>query len=236
MALRQLIEIDEARCNGCGQCLLDCAEGALELVNGKARVVSDILCDGLGACLSGCPRDALHLVWREAPDFDEEAVRARRQGLADAGCRGGQAEIFSTRPSGEQASARGTGRAVPHWPLKLRLVPAGAVFLDQADISLVADCAAPASPDFHELVRDRVVMLACPKFEDKEGIRKKLVELFRSASIRDVEVLRMEVPCCAPLTRLCQEAAREAGLAVEVRERILGRDGGLLKTPAGRLL
>ena len=234
MAMRQLIEIDEDRCNGCGQCIMDCAEGALEIANGKAKVVADVLCDGLGACMGGCPQDALKIVVREAPDFDEDAVHARKHqaGAAAAGCKGAQAELFVSMsrmvPSAGTFGEAGEG-AVGHWPMKLRLVPADAPYLRGAKITLAADCAAPASPVFQQYVAGRVVIIACPKFEDKQAIKAKLGEILRQSGMAEIDVLRMEVPCCSPLTMLCREAVQEAGSSCVVRERIMGRDGRVLQ-------
>jgi MinD superfamily P-loop ATPase containing an inserted ferredoxin domain len=221
MAMRQIIEINEDLCNGCGQCLLDCAEGALQIVDGKAKVVSDILCDGLGACLSGCPQDALKLVTREAPEFDEEAVHARIVSGASA-CSGAKAAIFTPPTDGNGSVGHG---AIKHWPVKLRLTPADAPFLKKANVTLAADCAAPASSGFHSLAEDRLVVIACPKFEDKEDILRKLEDMFRKSDLCSVEVLHMEVPCCGPLAALCREAATRAGYSGELRVRVLGRDG-----------
>ena len=221
MAMRQIIEINEDLCNGCGQCILDCAEGALQIVDGKAKVVADILCDGLGACLSGCPQDALKLVTREAPDFDEEAVHARLASGASS-CSGAQAAVFApTVPAGD---TKGHG-AIKHWPVKLRLAPADAPFFKRANLTLAADCAAPACSNFHSLTDDRLVVIACPKFENKEEILRKLEDLFRQSDLNSIEVLRMEVPCCGPLAALCEEAASRVGYAGEFRVRVLGRDG-----------
>ena len=252
---RNIIEIDKERCNGCGQCVLDCAEGAIAIIDGKATVVSESYCDGLGACLSGCPQNALTIVRREAPPFDEEAAlrhvaRQKEQAAASGtsctcsseapaperlgcGCSGTVVQEFAPHPlreitsRQEKAEAPG-GMAVftearRTWPVKLRLVPPTAPFLKGADLLLAADCAPAASSRFHELAAGRVVLIACPKFEDNGELRERLSALFAAAHPASVTVMRMEVPCCRGLASVCREVAEAH--AVPVREVIVGRDG-----------
>lgn len=287
---RNIIEIDRDRCNGCGRCVLDCAEGAIAIIDGKAAVVSDSYCDGLGACLSGCPQGALSIVRREAAPFDEEAAlrhaassKAEARPDAPKGCPGSAVRTFPGQPSGNvsgndpasgavpafgvspasapmtkcddssnasfgvsSAPGRATGRpsgrnfgAAPasgpgalasglfagarSWPVKLRLAPPSAPFLRNADLLVAADCSAAASPRFHELAAGKVVLIACPKFE--EGVRERLTELCRVARPASLTVLRMEVPCCRGLVAACRDAASDCGDAFPVHERIMGCDG-----------
>ena len=287
---RNILEIDRDRCNGCGRCVLDCAEGAIAIIDGKAAVVSDSYCDGLGACLSGCPQGALSIVRREAAPFDEEAAlrhaassRAEARPDASKGCPGSAVRTFPGQPSGNvsgndpasgavpafgdspasgpmttcddssnasfgvsSAPGRATGRpsglnfgAAPasgpgalasglfagarSWPVKLRLAPPSAPFLRNADLLVAADCSAAASPRFHELAAGKVVLIACPKFE--EGVRERLTELCRVARPASLTVLRMEVPCCRGLVAACRDAASDCGDAFPVHERIMGCDG-----------
>ena len=216
---RNIIEIDRERCNGCGQCVLDCAEGAIAIIDGKATVVSDSYCDGLGACLSGCPQNALAIVRREAVPFDEEAAmrhvarqkEERRQ------------QLF--QPLGKHEPHGPVGERRQTWPVKLRLVPPSAPFLKGADILLAADCSAPASARFCEIASGKVVLIACPKFEDNQEMRARLVALFTEARPASVTVLRMEVPCCRGIAAVCHEAAEECGISV--RELVMGRNGEL---------
>lgn len=242
---RNIIEIDRDRCNGCGQCVLDCAEGAIAIIDGKAAVVSDSYCDGLGACLSGCPQNALAIVRREAAPFDEEAAmrhvarqkEARRQqlfqplgkqephGTLGCGCSGTTVHEFAPRkPQGNEAAGP-VGERRQTWPVKLRLVPPSAPFLKGADILLAADCSAPASARFHEIASGKVVLIACPKFEDNQEMRARLVALFTEARPSSVTALRMEVPCCRGIAAVCREAAGECG--IPVHELVMGRDGEL---------
>lgn len=225
---RPIIEIDEEKCNGCGQCILDCAEGALAIVNGKAKLVSDVFCDGLGACLN-CPQGALRLVEREAPEFDEAAALAaktQRDGRPDphaghghGGCPGSMARTF-TPLTGGAAPALGSGPAslaaqVPSWPIQLRLVPPTAPYLRGANILLAAHCAGFALPNLHaDWIQGRIPIIACPKLEDNELLVEKLTAIFKSGGIAGITVLRMSVPCCGGLDRLVLRALKESGSTI----------------------
>ena len=242
---RNIIEIDRERCNGCGQCVLDCAEGAIAIIDGKATVVSDSYCDGLGACLSGCPQNALAIVRREAVPFDEEAAmrhvarqkEERRQqlfqplgkhephGTLGCGCSGATVQEFAPRKRQESKAAGPVGERRQTWPVKLRLVPPSAPFLKGADILLAADCSAPASARFCEIASGKVVLIACPKFEDNQEMRARLVALVTEARPASVTVLRMEVPCCRGIAAVCHEAAELCDISV--RELVMGRNGEL---------
>lgn len=232
---RKVIEIDEERCNGCGQCVLDCAEGAIRIVDGKAKVISDNLCDGLGACIGGCPQDALHIVERLAPPFDEQAVHAQLEAQKTpplaCGCPGSLAQQLHKPASGvpvSGASAPGVG----HWPVKLRLMPTTAPFLAEAHVLLAADCAPVVCQDFASLASGKVVLTSCPKFEDTEALAQKLTEICVTQRPSRITVLRMEVPCCQRLAQWVNEAVaraeQECGQSVPVTHVCLGRDGRLL--------
>ena len=222
---RPIIEIDEAKCNGCGQCALDCAEGALAVIDGKARLISEVFCDGLGACLN-CPQGALTLTTREAPEFDEKAAlaaKARRESPDGAeraaqprpagGCPGSAAR--SLRPlAGPAAAATDAALRVelPTWPIQLRLVPPQAPFLNGAHLLLAAHCAGFALPRLHrDWLAGRVPLIACPKLEDNALLLEKLTAILRGGRIAGLTVLRMSVPCCGGLDRLAREALDKAG-------------------------
>ena len=205
--IRDIIEIDEERCTGCGQCVLDCAEGAIALVEGKARIVADIYCDGLGACLAGCPENALRVIRREAEAFDEEAVRARflRQGRADS-------------PFARPGALR--------WPLKIMLLRAETPFLKGVDLLVAADCAAFAAPDFHgRLAKGKTLLIGCPKFEGGDVLARQLGAIVRTAGPKSLLVVRMEVPCCKALSQACRDALKMAGGRISLREAVVGRGG-----------
>ncbi len=192
---RPMIRIDEAKCDGCGLCVTACAERALTVVDGKARVVEDRLCDGMGACLGHCPRGALTVENLEAAPFDEAAVK-RHLAARNAPLR--------------------------QWPIQLALLNPLAPFLQEADLVLAADCAGFAHPRFHEdLLRGRPFAVACPKLDDPQRSVDRLANLLRGARTRSITILRMEVPCCGGLEILAQRAAKQAGVDIPVSSEIV---------------
>ncbi len=227
MAKRLIIEIDEDRCNGCGQCVLDCAEGALAVVDGKAKLIRDSYCDGLGACLN-CPEGALTLIEREAEEFDEEAAltaKAQREGTAPShaghgpqgvmprpgGCPGSMARALKPLTPGTVADNPELAADMPSWPIQLRLVPPAAPFLKGAQLLLAAHCAGFALPNLHkDWLAGRIPVIACPKLEDNEALLEKLTAIIASGQIAGLTVLRMSVPCCGGLERLVQQALKNA--------------------------
>ena len=219
--LRPIIEIDEEKCTGCGQCVLDCAEGALTIIDGKARLISDVFCDGLGACLS-CPHGALRLVTREAPAFDEAAALAalaQRRQQQGTGC---------TSSAPRQLTPLGTGTSFSPddaespahtgtWPLQLRLLPATAPYLQGAHLLLAAHCAGFCLPRLHEdWLSGRVPTIACPKLDDQQASLRALTSLLTHSGVARITVLRMSVPCCGGLERLLQQAIAASGWHGEV--------------------
>jgi len=251
MASRKIIQIDEEKCNGCGQCIPNCAEGSLKIVNGKAKLVADILCDGLGACLGHCPQDALKIVEREAEDFDELAVEKYLQEQKEeesamaakatppspaCGCPSvqlsilGSADTEDRKAEDEQDSSprEGTaqGSSLVHWPVKLRLVPESAPFLRDAKLLVLADCAGVAAYDLHEtLLRGKAVVILCPKFEDPGFYRAKLQRLVAASSLRSITVAHMQVPCCHGLFMAVKQAVEASGKEIPVEHIVLGRSG-----------
>ena len=231
--LRDIIVIDEELCNGCGQCILDCAEGALAIVDGKAKLVGEFLCDGLGACLTGCPTGALTLVRREADAYDEDAVEKRLSNTHEKesplpainGCGGQQPMELKPMPRATDKKAEYES-GLDHWPIKLQLLPSSAPFLQGADLVLVADCAAAAMPDFHQnFLPGKAIALACPKLDDAQAHQDKLAMLLEQSQPKSLTVLRMEVPCCRGLEFIATEAVQKAGLDLELQSLTLGRDG-----------
>ncbi len=250
MTLRKIIEIDEALCDGCGQCVPGCAEGALQIVDGKARLVADMYCDGLGACLGECPTGALRIVERDADPFDEAAVEEllahqkatqappapAPQPRATGGCPSARVMQLTpcqaaNRPHQQAAGAKAPGSGaqsseLTHWPVQLRLVPPQAPFLKNADVLLLADCAALAVPDLHaHYLAGRVALMACPKFDDAQLYVQRLTDILRESGIRSLTVLEMEVPCCSGLTQIALRAATLAQSRVPVLRIIAARTG-----------
>jgi Pyruvate/2-oxoacid:ferredoxin oxidoreductase delta subunit len=238
-AKRTIIEINEALCDGCGLCVPACAEGAIQIIDGKAKLVKDIFCDGLGACLGECPRGALAIIEREAEAFDESAVHehlaalrkspARPHLREQAGCPsmmihfGAPAERKISKPGGPSVR---TPSALAQWPVQIRLIPPSAPFLKKARLLVAADCVPVACGSFHEDFLDgRVVMLGCPKFDDVQLYLDRFTEIFRKNDIQDITVLDMEVPCCSALPRIVREALARSGKDIPLRELIVSIGG-----------
>ncbi|MFC2083238.1 ATP-binding protein [Candidatus Bipolaricaulota bacterium] len=213
MELRQIIRIDEEKCTGCGQCIIDCAEGALQIIDGKARLIGEVLCDGLGACLGGCPEGALTIEEREADAFDEEVVNRhlatmKQETTTPCGCPGSAMRtIQASAPSSSDQVQSHQDSGLSSWPVQLMLVPPNAPFLKQADLLISADCVPFAMPDFHSrFLAGRALLVGCPKLDDLGFYREKLQEIFHQSSPKSITVLRMEVPCCTGLAHIVQEA------------------------------
>ena len=241
---RKIIQIDDELCDGCGQCVPSCAEGSLQIIDGKAKVVADNLCDGMGACLGECPQGALQIIEREAEEFDEEAVeaflaeKAREEPAAapreePCGCPSAQIKTFQPLGSCEQANAprvTGGSSALSHWPVQIHLVPPTAPFLKGADLLVAADCTPFAYPDFHgTLLKDRVLMIGCPKFDDAQAYIDKFTAIFRDAGIRSITTVMMEVPCCSSLSGIIRKALADAKANIPLEEVIITTRGALLE-------
>ena len=263
MVKRAIVDIDEAKCNGCGECIPKCAEGALKIVDGKAKLVSDTYCDGLGVCLKECPQGALTIETREAEEFDLQAAEAHTHGPSPqpslrpstgSGCSG----VAGAHPAREKAacgcpSARtidrtrecceddspapaGTVRSeLRQWPVKLYLVNPIAPFFEDADLLVAADCTAFAYGGLHpDFMRGKVVVTGCPKFDDTDLYLEKLTGILSLNDIRTVTVLLMEVPCCTGILRLVQEAVAASGKHVPVESVTISLDGKILQPAAAQ--
>lgn len=229
---RKIIAIDEAKCTGCGQCILACAEGALALVNGKAKLVGDIYCDGIGACLGECPEGALNLIERPAEDFDEAAVKARAHGPtappqpATLPCGCPSTAMISLRKPHNATCAPDAASELIHFPIKLQLLSPQAPFLQEADLVLLADCAAVAYPNLHrDILRDKAVAIGCPKLDDLEAHIERLAAILQGARPRTLTVVHMEVPCCGAFMHAAAEAIRRAGVDIPLKRMVIGRNG-----------
>jgi len=225
MPIRPIIEIDEALCNGCGECIVSCEEGALALVDGKARVVRDSLCDGLGACLGHCPTGALRIIQREAAPFelDISHTSGAKSGLAlqmTASCAG-------SCPGSRLESSGGEG--APNWPVQLRLTAPNAPLFAGSELVLAADCAPAAMPLFHRTVlQGRPLLIACPKLDDAQDNLQRLTALLAHSGATALYVIRMEVPCCGGLSRQVLMAHTAAQSDIAVYELTISRTGALL--------
>lgn len=233
MATRKIIKIDEEKCTGCGRCVGACAEGAIEIRGGKAKVIKEMYCDGLGACLGECPEGALSIEEREAEPFDEEAAlrHVAGQKRAPQGCPSAAPMVL--RPSGEPSAPSGEGSELANWPIQMRLVSASAPFFRGARLLLAGDCTAFAFAAFHrDFIRGRVTVIGCPKLDDQEEYVEKLSSILSANDVRDIALVHMEVPCCGQLKRLVSEAVRRTGAAVPVTGYTVRRNGELAEDAA----
>ena len=245
-AKRKIIQIDEEKCNGCGVCITSCAEGALQVINGKARLIAEKYCDGLGACLKECPQGALKVIERTADDFDEFAVEAHLKTSASAtgiydektsavpcGCPSANIQSFAParicEEANQPAAHSGTASVLAHWPVQIRLVPPSAPFLKGADLLVAADCTPVAYPDFQRnFLKGKAVMIGCPKFDDAQAYVQKFADIFKTAGIASVTVLVMEVPCCQGLPLIVKKGMEISGKSIPLTKVIISAKGEIL--------
>ncbi len=243
MVKRLMIHIDEDLCTGCGNCVPGCAEGALQIINGKARVMSESFCDGLGACLGECPEGALTLREVETVPFDEFAAKEniKKQKLAsqEVGCTGSEKFTYAENVSDIH---EGPNHLLPetvlkpkesnltHWPIKLRLLSLQHPALKNASVLIIADCAALAYTSMHEdFLKDKAAVLVCPKFEDYQQNIVKLTQMFQINNVKDVSVVHMEVPCCHGIVRVVAQAIQNTSLNIPLRVFEIGVKGNIKK-------
>jgi len=242
---RKIIKIDEEKCDGCGVCVPSCAEGALQIIDGKARLVAEKFCDGLGACLGECPNDALQVIESEAEDFDEKAVEEHLKATEQfnqkepftmaCGCPSTQIQSFAPAMTCQEAnqpvSHPSAQSALAHWPVQIHLVPPTAPFLKGADLLVAADCTPAAYPNFHrDFLKGKVLMLGCPKFDDAQAYIEKFTDIFNTAGIKSVTVLTMEVPCCQGLPMIVKKGLELAKKKIPLEQVIISTRGEVLKT------
>ena len=233
--VRRIIEIDQEKCNGCGACAAACHEGAIGMVNGKATLLRDDYCDGLGDCLPTCPTGAITFVEREAAAYDEEAVKANMAakkasaGGCSGGCPGSQSHAIRSAPVQEAPVVHSEVRSrLMQWPIQLKLLPIHAPFYQGAKLLVAADCTAFSRADFHErFMKGRITVIGCPKL-DEGDYTEKLTEILRLNDIREVTVVRMEVPCCGGIQRAVETALRASGKFIPWQVVTLSRDGRIL--------
>ncbi len=240
MAIRNIVKIDPTKCNGCGQCVTACAEGAIAIRDGKARLVSEVYCDGLGACLSHCPQGAISVETRQAAAFDEQATQTHLRLEKEQGaqvlpqvCPGLMAQSFAARACAA-AQDRPTGEGggeLTHWPIQLKLVSPRAAYLQEADLLVVADCVPFAMGDFHDrFLKGHRVVVGCPKLDDVSFYIDKLASILSANTLRSLTVVHMEVPCCSGLTRIAREAIGRVGTKLPFTDVTVGVQGRVLKT------
>ena len=230
--LRKIVRIDEEKCDGCGLCAPSCAEGAIKIIDGKARLLAENLCDGLGACLGECPRGAISIEERSAEGYDEQEVHRMKHADSAGGCPGSRMRMHerpqAARTEASPAAARPPSR-LGHWPVQLTLLPESGPLWDKADLLFAADCAPFALADFHErLLAGKTLAVACPKLDDADAYVAKLARIFANNDVRSVTVVRMEVPCCGGLERIVALALAEAGKKIPTRSVVVDVRGDIL--------
>jgi Pyruvate/2-oxoacid:ferredoxin oxidoreductase delta subunit len=240
MATRKIVKIDEEKCNGCGLCIPNCAEGALQIIDGKAKLISDKFCDGLGACLGHCPQDAITVIEREAEEFDEKAVELHLHKKHEAKPEPKPQPVFTACPSSRpmhfkvpesrvgSTSIASSISQLSHWPVQLKLVPINAPYFQDADLLIVADCVPFAYPDFHQdFLKGKAVVVGCPKLDDIQFYKEKLTEIFKTNSIKSVTVPYMEVPCCFGLVKATEDAIKASGKKIPLQKVKIGIRGDI---------
>lgn len=202
MVIRKIVNINEELCNGCGNCIPNCAEEALQIIDGKAKILKEIYCDGLGACLGHCPQEAISIIKREAPEFNEEAVNEH---------------LSKTSETPGIKNKKAEEPQLIQWPIQLNLVPLKATFYDDADLLVAADCFPAAHPKLHDsLSSGKTVVIGCPKFDDVKAYTRKLTEIFKQNNIKSITIAHMEVPCCSSLKRITNQAVQEANKLIPI--------------------
>jgi len=235
MGKRQIIRIDQDKCDGCGMCVPSCAEGAIQIVDGKAQLLADRFCDGLGACLGECPQGALIIEEREAEEFVGPAPGAphpEAAALAPPGeafvCPGSRMQQF--QPGTYEKAPTPSASALGHWPIKLRLVAPKAPFLKVASLLVAADCAPFAAGDFHSrFLEGKALLCGCPKFDDVPEHVAKLTAILQENDIKEIDIVNMEVPCCFELVQIVRQALEASGKSLPVTISTLGTAGQVLQ-------
>ena len=220
--IRRIIEIDEDKCNGCGLCAQACHEGAIGMVDGKAKLLRDDYCDGLGNCLPACPTGAIRFVEREALAYDEAAVLANQQKKA-GGCAGAQVRQLATEDA--PAETAFVPSQLRQWPVQIKLVPVNAPYFDGADLLIAADCTAYAYANFHQdFIRGKIALIGCPKL-DMVDYTEKLTEILLYHDVKSLTVTRMEVPCCGGIQRAVEQALQNSGKQIPLNVVTISVDG-----------
>ena len=257
--IRKIIRIDKEKCNGCGACADACHEGAIAMVNGKAKLMREDYCDGLGDCLPACPADAISFVTREAPAYDAAAVEAAKLEkaaktpaaatssiisglkLTDApvhtGCPGSRAQSFTQQapahacPSSASRDVDAVGSsALSQWPIQIKLVPVNAPYFNDADLLIAADCTAYSYSRFHEdFIKGRITLIGCPKLDDGD-YSEKLTEIFTSNKIKSIHLVRMMVPCCGGLSKAVANAIAASGKQIPCTITTISPQGEIIRT------
>ena len=233
--VRRIIEIEEEKCVGCGLCAEACHEGAIAMVDGKAKLMRDDYCDGLGDCLPACPVDAIHFVEREAAAYDEAAVLESKKKKAQSvkapcGCPGSMAKAIKREEKSKAAPTMGEIQSeLTQWPVQIKLAPVNAAYFNGANLLIAADCSAYAYGDFHRrFIRNHVTLIGCPKLDDVD-YSEKLTEIIKNNNIKSVTITRMEVPCCGGIEMAAKNALQNSGKFIPWQVVTISTDGQILE-------
>lgn len=231
--IRKIIKIDEKKCNGCGACAAACHEGAIEMVNGKAKLTREDYCDGLGDCLPACPTDAISFEEREAPAYDEAAVlkaKAKKTGeKLPCGCPGTQSKSLKRDYSVQTPKSVSITSQLMQWPCQIKLVPVNAPYFEDANLLIAADCTAYAYGNFHnEFIRNHITLIGCPKL-DEGDYSEKLTQIIARNNIKSVKVVRMEVPCCGGIENAVKRALMASGKFIPWQVITISTDGKIIE-------
>ena len=229
--IRKIIKIDEEKCNGCGACASACHEGAIEMINGKARLTREDYCDGLGDCLPACPTGAITFEEREAPAYDEKAVleaKGKKANPLPCGCPGTHSKAINRNACNVDTPEINIGSQLSQWPVQIKLVPVNAPYFDGANLLVAADCTAFAYGNFHnDFIRNHVTLIGCPKL-DSVDYTDKLITIIANNNIKSVTVVRMEVPCCGGIEHAVKNALQTSGKFLPWRVVTISTDGRIL--------
>lgn len=234
---RKIIKIDGEKCNGCALCVNACHEGAIQMVNGRAQLISDQYCDGFGDCLPACPTGAIEIIEREADAYNDEAVqllkmKKNRKQHFSGGCPGTMGQKLRSNTEEQESKTQESQEKgnIPselmQWPVQLKLVNPRAEYFEGAHLLVAADCTAFAYGDFHqEFIKGRITVIGCPKLDDNEYYVEKLTEILAQNNIRSITVVRMEVPCCTGIVKAVKQAIAETSTTADYKETIIGING-----------
>lgn len=231
--VRKIIKIDEEKCNGCGACALACHEGAIEMINGKAKLTREDYCDGLGDCLPACPANAITFEEREAPAYDEAAVlkaKLNKQGeKLPCGCPGTNSKAIKREEIPQEVCSTKPASQLAQWPCQIKLVPVNAPYFDGANLLIAADCTAYAYGNFHnEFMKNHITLIGCPKL-DEGDYAEKLTAIIKNNDIKSVKIVRMEVPCCGGIENAAKRAIMESGKFIPWQVVTISTDGKILE-------
>lgn len=244
--LRKIVSINEDKCNGCGICVTACHEGAIELIEGKAKLISDIYCDGLGDCLPGCEAGAITIIERESLPYDDDAVQDRMKEIKGkqqvkkvmpSGCPGSVSRLIERNENkllkmNNKVSEKNEENSsqLEQWPVQLKLVNSKAPYLKNANLLIAADCTAYAYGSFHnDFIKGRIVLIGCPKLDDVKFYKEKIQEILKSNNIKSLTIVRMEVPCCGGIVAATKQAMLDSEIIIPYNEIVIGVNGDIQK-------